>query len=365
MKVSIRNLSKRFTSGRRTTAHAIDDVSLEVEDAEFLVILGPSGSGKTTLLRCIAGLERPDSGEISIGDRTVFSHARRIFVPAERRGVSMVFQNYGLWPHMSVHQNVAYPLRTAGVPKSATGDRVRRALELVGCGGLSERYPSQLSGGQQQRVAVARAVVNDSHTVLFDEPLSSVDALVREELRRELAALQRELGFSAIYITHDQSEAAALGDRVAVLSQGAVLQVAPPRELYAKPTSGYLAQFLGAPNQYAGTVEQADGARLVTSSVLGRIVSEADGASFAAGDEVTLICRPERLTITATEPSTTENVCAATVESENFLGICTEYIVRVNDVRVLVRSMNYPPLAAGQQAWLSIGSGSVALVSRT
>jgi iron(III) transport system ATP-binding protein len=362
MRISVRNLRKKFTSGRRDKVNAIDDVSLDVNDGEFLVILGPSGSGKTTLLRCIAGLERPDSGEITIGDMMVFSAERKVSVPAERRGMSMVFQSYGLWPHMSVYQNVAYPLRTAGVSKSAASARVHRALSLVGCDALSERYPSQLSGGQQQRVAVARAVVNDSHTVLFDEPLSSVDALVREELRRELSALQRELGFSAIYITHDQTEATVLGDRVAVLSQGSVLQIASPRELYSRPASRYIAHFLGAPNQYEGTVEAVDGAALRVASELGSVVAATGNSTFAVGDRVTLICRPEHLVISSDEPMGAENAWKGTVESEHFLGICTEYVVRVNSTPILVRSMSQPPLSHGDMAWLRIHRGSVALV---
>lgn len=362
MRISVRNLRKKFASGRRDTVNAIDDVSLDVGDGEFLVILGPSGSGKTTLLRCIAGLERPDSGEITIGDTVVFSAERNTFLPAERRGMSMVFQSYGLWPHMSVYQNVAYPLRTSGVSKSAASPRVHRALSLVGCDALSERYPSQLSGGQQQRVAVARAIVNDSHTVLFDEPLSSVDALVREELRHELSSLQRTLGFTAIYITHDQTEATVLGDRVAVLSQGSVLQVAPPRELYSQPNSRYIAQFLGAPNQYAGTVEAVDGTAVRIASELGSVAATVRGTQFADGDRVTLIFRPEHVVISSDEPAGAENAWKGTVEGEHFLGICTEYRVRVNDEPILVRSMSQPPLRPGDAAWLRIQRESVALV---
>jgi iron(III) transport system ATP-binding protein len=366
MKIQVQNLTKVFKPRRGEVVHAVDDVSIEVDDAEFLVILGPSGSGKTTLLRCIAGLERADYGEIHIDGRCVFSAEKRVWVPPERRGVNMVFQSYALWPHMTVFDNVAYPLRTKRRRSEPIRDEVERALSLVGCGGLEQRYPGQLSGGQQQRVAVARAIVGGNSVVLFDEPLSAVDARVREELRHELVRLQKELGFASIYITHDQTEASMMGHRVAVLADGKIRQLDSPREVYERPNSLFVAEFMGAANRYEPLSSEqfeklGDGVvrvPLAFGTIDAKVSPDLNGHA-----EVVVIFRPERCRVTAERPAdSSANVWECTVEQSLFLGFCTEYQVQVNGVRLLVRSMERRTLPEQTTAWLSIDPDDVHLV---
>ena len=204
-RIQISNVTKRFRRAGGKVIVPVDNISLTVDENELVVLLGPSGCGKTTLLRCVAGLERPDEGEIIVDGRVVFSSAKGIFVPPDQRRISMIFQSYALWPHMTVAQNVGYPLEGRKLSKAEIGERVSRALELVGIGGLEAQYPGRISGGQQQRVALARALVSNSSVVLFDEPLSNVDAQVRSQLRFELKRMQRQIVYSALYFTHDQT----------------------------------------------------------------------------------------------------------------------------------------------------------------
>jgi iron(III) transport system ATP-binding protein len=366
MRIQVKNLTKVFKPRRGEAVRAVDNMSIDVDDAEFLVILGPSGSGKTTLLRCIAGLERADEGEISIDGKLVFSSEKRVWVPPERRNVKMVFQSYALWPHMTVFENVAYPLRTARVRGETVRTEVLKALELVGCGGLDRRYPGQLSGGQQQRVAVARSIVGGSSVVLFDEPLSAVDARVREELRRELVRLQKELGFASVYITHDQTEAAMMGHRVAVLADGKLLRIAAPRELYDSPNSVFVAEFMGAANRFdpVGEVSKASEDRVRVPLVFGEIEA-AYHANGSAPDNVVVILRPERCRITpATPPTGHGNIWEAEIEEAMFLGFCTEYLVRAGDASLYVRSMERRTYEEGAKVWLSIEPDDVHLVPR-
>jgi iron(III) transport system ATP-binding protein len=366
MRVRVENLTKVFKPRRSEVVRAIDNMSIEVDESEFVVILGPSGSGKTTLLRCIAGLERPDEGEIYIDGKLVFSSKKGVWVPPERRGVKMVFQGYALWPHMTVFDNVAYPLRTGRMRGDSIPTEVHKALELVGCGGLERRYPSQLSGGQQQRVAVARAIVGGSSVVLFDEPLSAVDARVREELRRELVRLQKDLNFASVYITHDQTEASMMGHRVAVLADGKILRIAAPRELYDKPDSLFVAEFMGAANRFepAGQLARLDDDRVRVPLAFGDIetTSHANGKEL---DDYVVILRPERCRITRVAPATDHpNTWQARVEQALFLGFCTEYLVRAGDALFYVRSMERVEHEEGADVWLSIEPDDVHLVSR-
>ncbi|MES2171662.1 MAG: ABC transporter ATP-binding protein, partial [Actinomycetota bacterium] len=359
MGIIVRGLQKEFGANRgRSDVKAVDDLSLEVEDGELLVILGPSGSGKTTLLRCIAGLERADSGEIEVDGKIVFSSEKKIWVPPERRGVSMVFQSYALWPHMTVFNNVRYPLKVMGVPKAEAAVRVQRVLDMVGCGHLADRHPGEISGGQQQRIAVARAIVGGARVVLFDEPLSAVDARVREDLRRELVELQRELGFASVYITHDQTEAMAIGHRVAVLSGGKILQISSPRELYSRPTSSDVAQFMGATNAFEGTVTSSKTAgNLIVASPIGA-VEAASEATVAVGSTATVIFRPEYVRLSAARPAEAANVWFGSVESSLFLGHATEYRVLVGtDQTLIVRSTDQDVLDG--EVWLHVPPADV------
>ena len=251
--VDISRLSKSFKATK-----AIDDVSLSVRGGEFLALLGPSGCGKTTLLRAIAGLAKPDVGRIGFDATTIFDSEARLCLPAERRNVGMVFQDYALWPHLRVRDNVGFPLRARRVPKDRHSDLIAAALKRVGLLHLSDRFPGELSGGQQQRVALARATVDMPGILLFDEPLSNLDAALRESLGREIRNLVRELGATALYVTHDQGEALSLADRVAVMRDGKIVQIESPQALYAAPADLWTAKFLRAGNLVSGVAR--DGA---------------------------------------------------------------------------------------------------------
>ncbi len=241
--VSVSALGKLFGDKR-----ALDDVCIDVEPGTFLVLLGPSGSGKTTLLRCVAGIERPSSGTISLGGNVVVGG--KTFLPPERRKLAMVFQDYALWPHLTVRKNVAYPLTTSSLAKSERVGRCDDLLERVGISHLADRYPNELSGGEQQRVALARALAAEVGLILFDEPLSNLDADRREQLRIEIATLTREAGMTAIYITHDQSEAFALADQIGVLNQGRLVQFDTPENIYRHPNSAFVARFTGVAGEF-------------------------------------------------------------------------------------------------------------------
>ncbi|MEX2631016.1 MAG: ABC transporter ATP-binding protein [Tistlia sp.] len=356
-RIVVRNLVKRFRT-RRGDVLALDDVSLEIGVSEKVVLLGPSGCGKTTLLRCVAGLEEPDSGEIEINGTLVFSSRKRVSVPPEQRGISMVFQSYALWPHLTVMDNVAYPLVNQRVPRDQIRQRVEKALAMVGCEALLQRYPAQLSGGQQQRVSLARAVVGSDGVVLFDEPLSNVDAKVREQLRVELVAMQRRLGFSALYVTHDQTEATALGHRIAVMGMGKVAQVGAPRDIYERPCSRYVANFVGAVNELPGRVVERNGLEVAVETAVGRIVSS-NGGDFQPGAEVVVMVRPEHLRFAAPGEAAAGSRLVGTLESAMFLGLYSEYPVVVGEQRLLVRSMQAEAVEEGQEVTLQFDPANV------
>jgi iron(III) transport system ATP-binding protein len=326
--VVVRNLTKTYRSGRRTHV-ALDNVDLEVRGGELVVLLGPSGCGKTTLLRCIAGLETPDQGDILIDDRLVFSSEKRINVPPEGRNLGMVFQSYALWPNMSVFENVAYPLRSG--PRLKGGEierRVREALHRVGLETQADRHPGQLSGGQQQRVSLARALVADRKLVLFDEPLSNLDAKVRERLRIELLDLQRDVGFTGIYVTHDQVEALALADRVAVMDVGHMAQIGTPHDVYVRPRSRYVAHFVGSANEFEGRIIRTDGQRCEVTTALGSLTGVQGREALSVGQDVAVIIRPENCRISA-EPSSTTVSCI--LKESMFLGSHVQCVLKAND----------------------------------
>ncbi len=236
--VSIRGLSKRF--GGKVPTTAVDDLTLEIDPGEFLVLLGPSGCGKTTTLRCVAGLESADEGTIAFGERTVFDAGAGINIPPNKRNIGMVFQSYALWPHMTVRENIGYPLRARRMKRSTSAEWIKDVADLVDCGGLLDRYPAQLSGGQQQRVALSRGLVARPDLVLFDEPLSNLDARLRDQVRTEIHELHQRLHFTAVYVTHDQTEALALGDRLAIMRAGAVEQLGAPEQIFEEPATEYV-----------------------------------------------------------------------------------------------------------------------------
>ncbi|MHC3004296.1 ABC transporter ATP-binding protein [Gordonia metallireducens] len=227
----------------------VDDLDLPIEEGEFLVLLGPSGCGKTTTLRCLAGLETPQGGSISFKDELIFDADTGVNVPAHRRNIGMVFQSYALWPHMTVRKNIGYPLKVRKMKEALKDGSIEQAARMVDCEGLLDRYPSQLSGGQQQRVAVARGLVSRPDLVLFDEPLSNLDARLRDQVRSQIHQLHQQLGFTAVFVTHDQSEAFALGDRIAIMKAGKIEQYDEPEHVFETPVSEYVAAFIGMSNR--------------------------------------------------------------------------------------------------------------------
>ena len=261
-RIQVTNLTKRFGSST-----IVDDLELTIEEGEFVVLLGPSGCGKTTTLRCLAGLETPEGGTIGFGDKVVHDAARRVSVPTHKRNIGMIFQSYALWPHMTVRDNIAYPLKVRRQKDALRSGAVEKAAGMVDCEQLLDRYPSQLSGGQQQRVAVARGLVSEPDLVLFDEPLSNLDARLRDQVRTQIHQLHQRLGFSAVFVTHDQSEAFALGDRLAIMKSGRLEQVDTPQRVFDEPSSDYVAQFIGMANRLDLTRHQ-DGWKATNGDVV-------------------------------------------------------------------------------------------------
>src|SRR5215471_2032079 len=293
--VSVRSVVKHYAG---TTSPAVDEVSFDVEDGEFLVLLGPSGCGKTTSLRMIAGLEEPDAGEIWLGSRMVSSAEKNLFVPTEKRNIGMVFQSYAIWPHMTVFDNVAYPLRVRRTPKNVIRERVAATLQLIGLEGLESRPATMLSGGQQQRVALARAIVFEPRILLLDEPLSNLDAKLRVQMRTELKHLQQATGITSIFVTHDQAESMALADRIIVMNRGRIEQVGTPADIYERPRSRFVSEFVGSINLLHGVVSYVEDSHVTLRcgehEVRGLVASD---LRLARGDAATATMRPEKLSI--------------------------------------------------------------------
>jgi iron(III) transport system ATP-binding protein len=331
----------------------VDGIDFEIEPGHFYSLLGPSGCGKTTTLRCVAGLERADAGQIRLGGEVVAEPGRH--VPTERRNFGMVFQNYAIWPHLSVFENVAFPLRVGGnrVGRSEVTERVDEALALVRLDGLADRSATQLSGGQQQRLALARALVRRPALLLLDEPLSNLDLKLREQMRGELRELQRRLGLTTLYVTHDQGEALAMSNRIAVMHNGRIEQEGTAREIYQRPTSRFVADFVGRANFVdAEVLDHADGG-LMNLTALGHPVVARCPGGVSRGDRVTLSIRPEAIRVHASRPAA-RNVVAGTVSRVEFLGDFVETLVSVSGTAVVVR---HEPLArpqTGETLWLEL-----------
>lgn len=312
----------------------LHDLSLTVHDGELLTLLGPSGCGKSTTLWSIAGLHRPDAGTIAYGDRVVFD-AGKVDVPPERRNCGVVFQSYAIWPHLSVAANVGYPLKLRKVKGAARRDRVREVLELVELGHLGDRYPHELSGGQQQRVALARALAHPPELLLLDEPFSNLDAKLRDRARDWLSALQRRIGVTTVFVTHDQDEALSMSDRIVVMDQGVVRQIGTPTEVYREPADLFVADFVGTANKLPGTAVAADG-----TTVLVQVPGLADPLRVAHADRrlgpVSLTIRPESIEIVRPGEPTTDGLVTSKIEASSYLGDHFRYTVRVGDVPVTV-----------------------------
>lgn len=346
--IEISQLTKHFKRRDKSTVPAIDGVDLRIEAGEFVVLLGPSGCGKTTLLRAVAGLEAPDSGVITVGDTTVFDGDADVNVGVERRALSMVFQSYALWPHMTAAQNVRYPLEnvrgSSRLSRREMNEQAKKVLTSVGIEELGEQYPNQLSGGQQQRVALARALVNNSTVVLFDEPLSNVDAKVRETLRIELLAMQRRFGFTALFVTHDQAEAMEMATRIAVLDRGKVQQFGTPDEIYDRPETEYVAKFIGNTNELQG--KRVEGGY---ETPLGMVHTQEN-----VGEHATLLFRPEHAAMSIERPEVA-TALPGRVVAVLFMGSHTEFLVRSGKTRLRIWvSGRCTDFAEGDEVWIGL-----------
>jgi iron(III) transport system ATP-binding protein len=320
--LEVGHLCKAFDGGEL----AVDDVSFGVERGQILTLLGPSGCGKTTTLRCIAGLETPTGGSIQLDGETVTWVEAGRHVPAERRNIGMVFQSYAVWPHMTVRQNLELPLEVRKVPPDERRRRVGQVLELVGLSGLEDRYATRLSGGQQQRVALARALIYNPRLLLFDEPLSNLDAKLRERMRFEIRKLQREVGITSVYVTHDQAEAMIISDRIIVMNRGRIEQEGDARTLYTRPASAFVATFLGVANLARGhLLPDRAGPDDVCVQVGQNTFRARAVASLPPSGEVYLSIRPEDIRLRA---STGGEGLGGAVETVNYLGNFVEYVVQ-------------------------------------
>ena len=334
----IEGLCTEYLNDRGQVVKAAQDVSFTVAEGQLFTLLGPSGCGKTTTLRSIAGLERPRAGEISVNGRLVFSSSRGVFVSPNRRGFGMVFQSYAIWPHMNVFENAAFPLRVGGrrCTRAELHDRVVRVLEAVQLDQLAEREATTLSGGQQQRLALARALVMEPELLLLDEPLSNLDAKLRDRMRFELKRLQRELKITTVYVTHDQSEALALSHQIAVMGEGRIRQIGSPRDIYERPSDYFVADFVGTTNFIDGTVLGREPAGLFrVGTEIGDIVVTA-AHELRPDERVMLSVRPEDVQLTEARPDGA-NVWEGRVDQKVFLGEAVDFQVKVGTRSLLSR----------------------------
>jgi len=333
--VTVKNLSKTFGENQ-----VLKDVTFTIKDGEFFTLLGASGCGKSTTLNCIAGLEQPTGGAISVGGTPFVDTHSKVFLPPEERNLGMVFQSYALWPHMTVAKNLALPLKIRKAPKAKQNELIGDALEKVGLSALSGRYPHQLSGGQQQRVALARALVYSPSVLLLDEPLSNLDAKLREQARAWLKRLQEDLGITTVYVTHDQDEALALSDRIAVMANGNMIQVGTPHEIYESPAAPEVAAFIGRCNFLTGRVLAHEGSRYRIRLDVSDDVVEVDSEQHAEiGAGVTVAIRPERLEVMplGSDPAG-QNRLRTEVLTSSYVGSRYEYDVRLGSQVVQVLS---------------------------
>ena len=346
--IEIQNLFKRFKD-----VVAINRIQLEVGQGEMLTLLGPSGCGKTTTLRCIAGLEKPDEGDIIIDGKPMLSQG---FVPPSKRGIGMVFQNYAVWPHMKVFNNIVYGLKLQKIPRPQIREKAQNVLELVGLEGLEDRYPAQLSGGQQQRVALARALVTNPKVLLLDEPLSNLDAKLREELRFEIKNLVRTMGITSVYVTHDQAEAMVISDRIAVMDSGNVVQLGKPKEIYEKPANTFVADFIGTTNFIAGEILRVNTdtqtATMRTEFNAELLCQTSNIEATVAGAKVNASIRPEDVEVRAEPSENRENLFKGTIAHKAYLGNFLYFFVNVDDTMIRVQVPHHLPHEEGEELYL-------------
>jgi iron(III) transport system ATP-binding protein len=350
--VELRGLTKRFGS-----LAVVDDVSLRIDHGQLVCLLGPSGCGKTTTLRLIAGFLEPTNGEIHVGDRMVSSSARTL--PPEQRKMSMIFQSYALWPHMTVAENIVYGLRLRKIDRATIAKKLDVILKATKLEILAQRYPGELSGGQQQRVALARALIVEPETLLLDEPLSNLDANLREEMRFEIRRLHDEYRYTTVYVTHDQSEAMTTADLIAVMNAGKIDQLGTPEDIYDRPQSEFVARFIGASNVIKGTAR--DDNHIAFAGATLQVV----GAKPKPGQDTAVAIRQHDIQLSTQMPQGVQNTVKATVTRQVFLGASRDYMVETADgttLRVVTSTEN--PVPKGTEVWLTLPADRCLALSR-
>lgn len=349
--IEIQNLYKCFKD-----VVAVNRINFEIKQGEMLTLLGPSGCGKTTTLRCIAGLEKPEEGDIVIDGKPMLSQG---FVQPSRRGLGMVFQNYAVWPHMKVFNNIVYGLKLQKLSRQKIKDKAQKVLELVGLAGLENRYPSQLSGGQQQRVALARALVGNPKVLLLDEPLSNLDAKLREELRFEIKSLVRRMGITSVYVTHDQAEAMVISDRIAVMNAGNVVQLGTAQEIYKKPANKFVADFIGTMNFISGEVVDVIGGTdtvYVKTAFSEKMQCTAPERAATIGQTVYASIRPEDVEIIAESSGDAENRFKGKIAHRAYLGNFLFFFVNIKETMIRVQVPHHFPYTEGQEVFVRLKS---------
>jgi iron(III) transport system ATP-binding protein len=349
-KLAIKNLTKKF--GDFT---AVDNFSITIEEGEFVALVGPSGCGKTTTLRCVAGFIPIDDGEIVLSGKVISNS--KFMLPPERRNMAMVFQSYAVWPHKTVFKNISFGLELRKTPKSEIRERVMRSLQLTKLTGLEKRYPSALSGGQQQRVALARGLVVEPDILLLDEPLSNLDAILREEMRFDLREIQQKLKITSIYVTHDQAEAMVIADRIVVMKDGKIEQIGNAQEIYHYPQSRFVAGFVGTTNLLKGTVQEKNPTALLMKFQDGISMKlkgfEADFKSDV-GSEIFVSIRPESIVLSNEKIQKKDNVYHGKIVGKTFLGDTYDYRVKVKDIVLRVQTTSHKEFDTDSDAWIYI-----------
>ena len=362
MQIRIEGVSKFYYSEGKQIK-ALDNVDLNIPANRIFTLLGPSGCGKTTLLRCIVGLEMPDEGEIAIGDEVVWSGPKNIFVPPEKRGLSMVFQTYAIWPHMNVFDNVAYPLQTRNMARDQIREKVEKTLKFVQLEGFENRPATKLSGGQQQRVALARALVPEPKVILFDEPLSNLDAKLREETRKELRSFLTRLQITAVYVTHDRIEALSLSDAMAVMKAGRIVEIGTPKQIYFDSDRKFVADFIGRANLIDGKVKAVEALDTIVDSVIGPIACrKKSGAS--PGSPLSVCVRPEFIRVAAAPPEEGPNIFRGKVESLVFVGEAYEGEIRVGETLLVTEVEPTAGIGEGDEVYLSFDADKCTMLLR-
>jgi len=340
--VELRGLTKRFGE-----LAVVDNVSLRIDHGQLVCLLGPSGCGKTTTLRLIAGFLEPTEGEIRVGDRLVSSKARTL--PPEQRSMSMIFQSYALWPHMTVAENIIYGLKLRKMPRDTIARKLNEILTTTKLEPLAQRYPGELSGGQQQRVALARALIVEPETLLLDEPLSNLDANLREEMRFEIRRLHDEYRYTTVYVTHDQSEAMTTADLIAVMNAGVIDQLGTPEDIYDRPQSEFVARFIGASNVIKGSALDADHVAFAGATL------QVTGATLGSGQSAAVAIRQHDIQLSTVAPQAAQNVVKATVTRQVFLGASRDYMVETADGTTLrIVTNTDDPVSRGSEVWLTL-----------